>query len=173
MTVLYAISKILSLPGSVTRAFWEQVVCRMSSIPVEDNRYLRGNEMCGHVEHELASTARSAFALCYVPRFMNVLLAVFVGSFSAFRLFYLGEFIMPWSVADIAAIWFAFSLLTNGSPLTEDAMNMWQLLYSKESNILQKIFYTPGALVSVAWAWLDKYCIHFIIGIVIIVLLAV
>ena len=164
MTTIYYLLKLLTFPGAVTRAFWEQVVCRIGKIPVEDSRYLRMNEMCGHVEHYLAATPRSAFALCYVPRFMNVVLACIVGTMSATRLLYLGETLTLISMVDIIGLWFAFSLLTNCSPMQEDAMNMWSLVYSKKSNFLQKIFYFPGAVVSVVWAFLDKYSLHFLIG---------
>ncbi|MCQ2462778.1 MAG: hypothetical protein MJ177_05160 [Clostridia bacterium] len=169
MTTVYYILKLLTFPGAVTRAFWEQVVCRISGIPVEDSRYLQMNEMCGHIEHMLAEKPRGAFALCYVPRFMNVLLALIVGSFSATRIFYLGVSLTLLSMIDIAGVWFAFSLLTNCSPMWEDALNMWSLVYSKKSNIFQKIFYFPGAVVSVAWAFLDKYSRHFLIGAAVLV----
>lgn len=167
MTFFYVLTKCLTAPGAALHAFWEHMVCKICKIPVEDNRYLQANEMCGHVDHAFALTPRAAFALCYVPMFFNLLGAFLMGLLPAFKLLYIGDFSLPGSLFDIAAIWFALSLFTNVSPLVEDAMKMWSLLYSKSSNPAQKLFYTPGAVVCYLAAYLDRLSIPFIIGVAI------
>ena len=52
MTGLYILIRYLTFPGAIMKGFWQQVVCRICKVPVEDNRYLRNDEMCGSVEHE-------------------------------------------------------------------------------------------------------------------------
>ena len=53
MTTLYIITKYLTFPGALVRGFFEQLVCRICGIPVEDNRIVRRDELSGHIEHEL------------------------------------------------------------------------------------------------------------------------
>ena len=38
MTGLYILIKYLTFPGALVRGMWEQIVCRMCKVPVEDNR---------------------------------------------------------------------------------------------------------------------------------------
>lgn len=172
MTTLYTIIQFITFPGCLTRAFFQQIVCRICKIPVEDSRYLRYDEMAGHIEHHLAKTPRSAFALCFVPAFFNILLAFSVGTMSAFRLFYIGAFTTPTVFIDVVCVWFALSLLTNTAPLREDCAMMWSLVYSKQSNFLQKIFYFPGALICRVDAFFDAYCINFVLAIVFVAVAA-
>ena len=73
MTAFYYITKYITFPGAYVRCFWEQIICRICKVPVEDNRYLRQDELAGHIDHEFMPTARSAFALCFVPAFFNAL----------------------------------------------------------------------------------------------------
>ena len=69
MTSLYILIKYLTFPGALVRGMWEQIVCRRSKVPVEDNRYLRRDEMISHVDHEFMPKAQGAFAICFVPFF--------------------------------------------------------------------------------------------------------
>ena len=73
MTFLYELTRLLTFPGAFVRCFWEQIVCRICGVPVEDNRYLRADELSSHVDHELMPTASSAFAICFVPAFFNAI----------------------------------------------------------------------------------------------------
>lgn len=163
MDKLYVISKFLTFPGAMVRGFWEHIVCKICGIPVEDNRLLRNDELCGHVEHELAPTARKAFALCFVPAFLNALLAFLLAVPSMLSLF---AFEMNGAlnlVCGIVAFWFAFSLCVNSYPLVEDALNMKEKVY-KNGTIIQKIFYAPGFAFLYIGAFLEKYLITFVLA---------
>lgn len=161
MTAIYWMIKHLTFPGVYARCFWEQVVCRICRVPVEDNRYLRRDEMCSHIEHELMPTARSAFAFCFVPAFFNAIGALFL---ALFPLIYL----MIYETTDLKLIiicalsyWFSVSLFVNSYSLVEDAINMMEKVY-KKGNILQKILYAPAAVLLYIGAYLEKYSITFI-----------
>ncbi len=76
MTLIYVLIKVLTFPGALTKAFFEQIMCRIFKCPVEDNRYLRTDEMCGHVEHELIHRPVASYLFCFIPGLLNFLLAV-------------------------------------------------------------------------------------------------
>ncbi|MBO7320041.1 MAG: hypothetical protein J6V06_08510 [Clostridia bacterium] len=163
MTALYIIIKYLTFPGALVRGMWEQTVCRWSKVPVEDNRYLRRDEMISHIDHEFMPKARGAFAICFVPFFFNMLGALIFGTIPAVMLLYL-QFRGIFLIATCAvSYWFAFSLFVNAFPLIEDAMHMLHMVY-KKGNILQKIFYAPGAGICLIGAFLERYCITFVIA---------
>lgn len=172
MTGLYIFLKYLTFPGALVRGMWEQVVCRMSKIVVEDNRYLRHDESSSHIEHELASTSRSAFAMCFVPFFFNMLGAFIFGLIPTLMLVYLQFKGLFLGITCAISYWFAFSLFCNAFPLIEDAMNMMDKVYHG-GTIIQKIFYAPGAVITYAGAYLEKYAITFIIAVVFTVVVAI
>ena len=58
MTNLYVVTRVLTFFGTVMRTFWEQVVCRICAVPVEDVRAFKVSDLCGHVEHELIKKKR-------------------------------------------------------------------------------------------------------------------
>ncbi len=165
MTGLYIYLKYLTSPGALVRGMWEQIVCRMSKVVVEDNRYLRRDEMASHIEHELMPTARSAFAVCFVPFFFNMLGAVIFGLIPSVMILYLqfrGAFL---GITCAISYWFAVSLFCNAFPLIEDAMNMVHKVYH-QGNILQKIIYAPGVAITYAGAYLERYCVTFLISVI-------
>lgn len=163
MTILYIITKYLTFPGALVRGFWEHLVCKMCSIPVEDNRLLRNDEVSSHVEHELAPTSRKAFALCFVPAFMNGLLALLLAIPSTLGLFFFNISGVLNVIVNIIAYWFAFSLYVNSYPMIEDALNMKEQVY-KNGTVLQKIFYAPGFLFTFVGAYAERYLITFLIA---------
>lgn len=172
MTSLYIFLKYLTFPGALVRGMWEQAVCRSSKVVVEDNRYLRRDELASHIDHELMPTARSAFAICFVPFFFNMLGALIFGLIPALMLVWLqfkGLFIMA---SCAVSYWFAVSLFCNAFPLIEDAMNMVDKVYHN-GNILQKIFYAPGVAITYAGAFLEKYSITFVIAVVLTIMIAI
>ena len=172
MTGLYTLIKYLTFPGALTRGMWEQIVCRICKVPVEDNRYLRNDEMSSHIDHELMPTARGAFAIGFVPFFFHLLGAICLGSIPSVLFVYLGfKGDLLFTVSSIVCYWFAISLLTNCFPLIEDVLNMTEKVY-KKGNILQKIFYTPGIAVLYVGAYAEKYCLTFVAAIVVSVLFA-
>ncbi len=172
MTTLYIITRYLTFPGALIRGFWEQIVCRVCKVPVEDNRYLRRDEMCSHIEHEFMPKARGAFALCFVPAFMNAILAFFLCTIPVFITMYLDMGSLVFKICGLVSYWFAFSLFVNSNPLIEDAMHMMHKVY-KSGNILQKIFYAPAAVCLYVGAFLERYCITFVFAAVVTVLIFV
>lgn len=164
MTFLYVLTKYLTFPGAYVRCMWEQIICRIIKVPVEDNRYMRDDEVGGHVEHELAEKPRGAFALCFVPALFN--------SIGIFWLLIFPVFLRAGSAAatifSCFSVWFALSLFCNSFPMIEDAINMYEKVY-KKGNILQKIFYTPAMAIVFVGAYLERYCITFIIGVAAII----
>lgn len=168
MTFIYILIRYLTFPGAYVRAMWEQVVCRCTKTVVEDNRYLRDDEMSGHVEHEFVESPQGAFALCFVPQFLN-----FLGAFALiiFPLIIRANSISA-TIFSCLAVWFAFSLFCNSFPLIEDAMNMMEKVY-KKGNIIQKIIYAPGAVFCYIGAYLERYSITALIGVIGLIVLFV
>lgn len=166
MTTFYIITRFITFPGALIRGFWEQIVCRIHKSGVEDNRYLRNDEMCSHVEHELMKTPGSAFAVCFVPMILQLIVAFLVAAPAAFDVFYLGAFTMPKGLIDVAALWVGISLVVNCFPSIEDAMNMIDKLYHGSANIFQKIILAPGAAICYIGAYLERYCLTFLSSLV-------
>lgn len=164
MTKLYILIKYLTFPGALIRGFWEQIVCRICKVPVEDNRYLRNDEMISHVEHEFMPKAQGAFAICFVPAFMNFIGALLLCLSPIMFTLYARFDDTVLTAVNALAYWFAFSLMVNSYPLIEDAYNMMEKVY-KKGNILQKILYAPASALLFIGAFLEKYCITFILGI--------
>lgn len=170
MTAFYFITKYLTFPGVYARCFWEQIVCRICKIPVEDNRYLRRDEMCSHVDHELMPTARSAFAFCFVPAFFNAIGAFFMMTLPLVFLFVYRTTNPLLFAVSALSYWFAFSLYVNSYSLIEDALNMMEKVY-KHGNILQKIVYAPAAALLYVGAYLERYGVTFIAAVITTVVL--
>lgn len=162
MTSLYILTKYLTFPGALVRCMWEQIVCRICKITVEDNRYLRKDEMISHIEHDFMPKAQGAFAICFVPAFMNAIGAFLLCLAPIMFTLYVKIDDTALTAVNIIAYWFAFSLMVNSYPLIEDAWNMMEKIY-KKGNILQKILYAPAAALLFAGAYAEKYCITFII----------
>lgn len=170
MNTLYIITRYLTLPGAMVRGIWEHLVCRICGIPVEDNRLIRSDEVSSHVEHELAATPRSAFALCFVPAFMNSFLALLLTVPSVVGLFYFEMSGALNIIINLIAYWFAFSLYVNKYPLVEDALNMKYQVY-KHGNTVQKIIYAPGFAFCYIGAYTEKYLITFLLAVAGLVML--
>lgn len=170
MTALYILTRILTFPGVYARCFWEQIVCRICKVPVEDNRYLRDDELSSHIDHELMPTARSAFAICFVPAFFNAIGAFILAIFPVAYLFIYETTELFAVIVCSISYWFACSLFLNSYSLIEDALNMIDKIY-KHGNILQKIFYAPAAALLYVGSYLERYCVTFICVIVTAVIL--
>ena len=161
MNILYVITRFITFPGALVRAMWEHLVCKICGVPVEDNRTFRNNEMCSHIEHELMPHAQGAFAVCFVPAFMNGLLALFLVWAPMLGLFAFEMTGAAPKIVNIVAYWFAVSLYVNSYPSIEDALNMKEKVY-KHGNTFQKIIYSPGFLGCYVGAYLEKYLITFV-----------
>lgn len=165
MTGLYILIKYLTFPGALMRGMLEQITCRLWKTPVEDNRYLRKDEMVSHIEHELMEKPSGAFAICFGPALMNLLGAfIFALVPTLFTLYARIDDTMLTAI-NLVAYWFSVSLFTNAFPLIEDAMNMTEKVY-KKGNILQKIIYTPGVALTYIGAYLERYCLTFLVSVI-------
>ncbi len=169
MTTLYIITRFITFPGAMIRAFWEQIICRIHKAGVEDNRYLRNDEMCSHVEHEFMPKAGSAFAICFVPMILQLALALLISAPAAFDILYLGTFSFPMGLIDIACLWIGFSLVVNCFPSVEDAMNMMDKLYHGNANIFQKVIFALGAGICYVGSFIERYCLTFLSSVVLLV----
>ncbi len=190
MRLIYVITKILTFPGALTKAFFEQIMCRIFKCPVEDNRYLRTDEMCGHVDHELIERPVASFMFCFIPGLLNFLLAQLVCLFPVINIGLLGnyqgfvassglsaiikeeamvntlDFILPFFFA-----WVCVSLLTNIFPLIEDMIVMKEQ-YKKLNPVLKVIFF-PGYIVMRIGAVLEKYGLTFVLLIALTFIIAI
>ena len=134
-------------------------------MPVEDNRYLRGDELSGHIDHELMPTARSAFAICFVPAFFNAVGAFLLAIFPISYLFIYETTDLFSLIICALSYWFSCSLFINSYSLIEDAMNMTDKVY-RHGNILQKIFYSPAIACLYLGSYLERYGITFILTVI-------
>ena len=161
MTFLYIVSKYITFPGAYVRCMWEQIICRITKTAVEDNRYIRDDEMSSHIDHELVESPSGAFAIGFVPLFFNSIGALLLATFP----FFFKPTGTVGVISSALCMWFALSLTSNLFPSVEDALNMLEKTY-KKGNILQKIIYTPGLLIMMAGAYLERYSITFILGVI-------
>jgi hypothetical protein len=76
------------------------------------------------------------------------------------------------TVLQIVAYWFAFSLYVNSYPSVEDALNMKEKIY-REGNILQKILFLPGFVGCYIGAFLERYCITFLLALAVMIAMLV
>ncbi len=173
MTALYIASKILTFPGAYIKGFWEHLTCKILGLPVEVPGYLRIDEACGHVEHTLAVKGFSAYLMATGPAFMNFNAGLWIFLAGFVNLRYMG--ITPHDsvglfVLYVLMTYVGVSMLCNVFPLVEDAMNLYDLLYSqKKGNAIGRILaYIPTG-ITYAGAFAEKYCITFLIWIIILV----
>ena len=162
MGVIYYIIKFIAFPGTLFKAFLEQLVCRMYEIPVEYVKYMRRNEMCGHIDHLLAEK-KGSFGICFLP---HIIMLIFGLSFlipSTMNLFYLGKT----NIFSVIFVYLGISFLVNCFPLIEDAINMWDKLYGEDSSskLIVKILLAVPAAIMYAGAYLERYCVSLITSI--------
>lgn len=165
MTTLYVIIKLLTLPGTYVKAFFEHVACRVYEVLIEDGRYLPANEMCGHIEHELIKRRGISFGVCFFPFIFNLLIGLIFVSVGSMNVYYVGEFFTKAGFVNIVNflfLWCGISFLTNLFPSVEDALTLKDLIYSKETNIFLKIIASPVFAVLYCGAYLERYGITFL-----------
>ena len=157
MTALYVIIRYLTFPGAFIRCFYEHILLKITKTPVEDDRYIRDDEMSSHIEHELITGATAALFTALIP---------FVLCISGAFLMVLFPFVFrPTSVMGTVftglSLWFAVSLISNCSPSVEDALNLAHRIYRK-GNILQKIIFSPFFVPLFIGAYIERYSLSFI-----------
>ena len=159
MVKVYEIIKILTFPGALLKGFLEHLFCRIFKVPVEYSDYMQRNELCGHVEHLLAPH-KGSFGICFGPHIIMVLLGLLISFPAAVNLFYLGTF----SWLSVILLYVGLSFLTNAFPLVEDALNMWDELYSDESKRVSKVLLAIPAAVLYAGAYIEKFGLTLLTG---------
>ena len=161
--IILIISKIVTFPGAMLRGFWEQVYCMAHKIPVESNKYLQMNEMCGHIEHEQMPTKGRTFGYCFFAGIMVFIagLIFFVPAFV--NLWYLEINNETLKIIYYVFLYLAFSMFTNIFPTIEDALYMWEN-YKKRS-MVGKILLAPASAIMYIGSYAEGYGITFLTNI--------
>lgn len=161
MRVFYLIVKYITVIGTFLQAFFEHLTCRVYEVLIEDGRYLRTNEMCGHIEHEILRKRSVSFAICFFPFLFNLLFGLITVSVGAVNIYYLGEFFTSGGMVHLANflfLWMGISCLTNLFPQWEDALTLKEEIYGKgKSNLFIKMIAAPIFGILYGGAWLQKY----------------
>lgn len=167
MTVLYLISKILTFPGAYLKSFFEHLVCRLVGIPIESARYMRGDELCGHMEHELADRKAKSICLCFFPGLFTFLLGAPLAAAGWLNICWLGvtpkaldgSASQPMFWVFLVMLYVGVSLLCNLFPLAEDALWLWQKLYKDKehpTNIFFRIIFFIPSIIMMAGSFLER-----------------
>lgn len=168
MTVLYVISKILTFPGAYLKSFFEHLVCRLIGVPIESARYMRADELCGHMEHELADSRTKSVCLCLFPGLFTFLLGAPLAAAGWLNICWLGvtpkaldgSASQPMFWAFLVMLYVGVSLLCNLFPLTEDALWLWQKLYrdeEKPANIIFRIILFIPSIIMEAGSFFERF----------------
>ena len=161
MRVVYLIVKYITLVGTFLQAFFEHLTCRVYEVLIEDGRYLRASEMCGHIEHEIIRKRSVAFGVCFFPFLFNLLIGLITVSVGAVNVYYLGEFFTSSGMVHIVNflfLWMGISCLTDLFPQWEDALTLKEEIYGKgKSNLFVKIIAAPIFGILYGGAFLQKY----------------
>ncbi|MEG1550759.1 MAG: hypothetical protein RR914_04035 [Oscillospiraceae bacterium] len=169
MKIIYLIVKYFTVVGTFSKAFFEHLACRISNILIEDGRYFRANEMCGHVEHEIPSTRGKSFTICFLPFLLNLIVGLVFALTGGVNIFYLGEFFYSNGtvhLANFAFLWIGISCLTNLFPEIEDVLALKDYIYGvKGSNMFVKIIAAPIFAILYGGAYLEKFGITFLTAI--------
>lgn len=152
MGLIFYIIKIITFPGAFLKGFLEQLACRMFGVPIEFSHYFQKNELCGHVEHLLAPK-KGSFGICFLPHILMLLCGIIFSVPAACNLVYLGKV----NLFGVIFAYFGISFLLNCFPLVEDALNMWDHLWSEETKTVTKIFLAAPAAIMYAGAYMEKY----------------
>lgn len=159
MTALYVITKYLTFPGAFLRCFWEQFMCKLSKLPIENNKCLQTNEMCGHIEHEMVTGKTRSFFFTFIPGLMTFILGVVCLIPPLVNLLFLNVSTLTVRIVCYVLLYLAVSMLTNIFPSIEDAMVMWENY--TQLGIGLKILFFLGAVIMKAGAFCEKYTITF------------
>lgn len=159
MTVLYVITKYLTFPGAFLRCFWEQFMCKLQKLPIENNKCLQTNEMCGHIEHEISRGKAKSFFFAFIPGLLTFLMGVVCLIPPLVDLLILDVSAPALKIVCYVSLYLAVSMLTNIFPSVEDAMVMWED-YTKLGLGLRILFFL-GAVIMKVGAVCEKYTVTF------------
>lgn len=159
MKTVYLIVKYGTVIGTFLQAFFEHLTCRVYEVLIEDGRYLRSDELCGHVEHELIRKRSTALAVGFFPFLFNLTVGLVLTSVGAVNVLYLGEFFTSSGVphfVNFLFLWMGISALSNLFPQIEDVLQLKDLLYGKgKSNLAVKVLAAPIFGILYAGAYLQ------------------
>ena len=157
MSFIYIFTRYLTFPAVFIRCMWEQIICRLGKIAVEDARYVKDDEMCGHIEHEIIESRISSVTIGIIPFLSAAAGAV---AFSVFPYFFRPTSLLG-TVFTGLSVWFVISFISNCFPSIEDVLNMRERIY-KESHLAFRIILAPVFGVLFIGAYLERYCVTFI-----------
>lgn len=169
MMILYVITKYITFPGALLRCFWEQFMCKLGKVPIENNKCLQTNEMCGHIEHEIISENVKSFFNAFIPGLMTFILGVVCFVPALINLCLLDVQTTLVKIVSYILLYVAVSMLTNVFPGYEDSLVMWENY--KQLGTGLKILFAPGAAIMYCGAFLEKYTITFWINAAVAVLI--
>jgi hypothetical protein len=144
--IFYLISKTITIPGTLLKAFLEHIACRLTLTAMDNDRYYQNNEMCGHVEHDLAEKRGQAFVLCFFPFIIMLIFGIIFAWAGSIDIIAIGEFRRNEHVNLMGFFYLYLGLcfLNNLFPSTEDYLSFKELFYGKGSkNIFLKIILAP------------------------------
>lgn len=157
MTFIYVFTRYLTFPAVFIRCMWEQIICRIGKIAVEDSRYVKDDEMCSHIEHELIKS-RTLSVLIGVMPLLSAISGVL--AFAIFPYVFRPTSLMG-TIFSGLSVWFVISFASNCFPSIEDVLNMKERIY-KESHMVFRVILAPVFAVLYVGAYLERYCITFI-----------
>ncbi len=157
MRALYIFTRYLTFPAVFIRCLWEQLVCRFGKIAVEDPRYLKDDEMCSHIEHEIIKGRVSSVMIAVVPMLSAILGAV---CFSVFPCIFRPTSLMG-TVFSGLSVWFVVSFISNCFPGIEDVLNLKERIF-RESHPVFRVLLAPVFALLFVGAYLERYCVTFI-----------
>lgn len=159
MRYINATIKILTFPGGFLRGFWEQLLCKIFGIPVENKKYFQFNEMAGHVEHEPVKGAKS-FWLCFIPGLMMFITGMIFALPAILNIWYLDVSGAVLRIVSLICLYFAFSMFTNLFPSIEDALMMWEEY--EDLKKAERIVFAPGAAIMRVGAYAENMGVTFL-----------
>ncbi len=166
MTMIYAICKILSFPGTYLRAFLEHLTAKASGCMIESDGYIRFDELSGHIEHTFPLKKGGAVAMALVPGIFHFIFGVF---FSVAGLVPLALLKVDFQHPLMCVIYILFtflgiSMFCNLFPLVDDALFCRERIYGKDgANIVAKILLFIPVHICVLGAYIERYCVNYII----------
>ena len=159
MSFIYIFTRYLTFPAVFIRCMWEQIICRLGKIAVEDPRYVKDDEMCSHIEHELIKNRTLSVLIGVVP-LLSAVLGIL--AFAIFPYVFRATSLMG-TVFSGLSIWFVISFASNCFPSIEDVLNMKERIY-KECHMAFRIILAPVFGVLYVGAYLERYCITFVVA---------
>ncbi len=162
MINLYVATRALTFFGTVMRAIWEQIACRICGVPVEDVRAFKVSELCGHVEHDIIKKKSHVFAVCFIPFVMNFIFACCFLLSGAYRVIYVGD---VKSVSAWVLLWLGISFAANCVPSFEDVLSFKDAFFDEDTKPVIKILVAPFYAIIYGFSFLERFSLTFIISV--------